>query len=66
MSKLAANTTLVLAAVGALLTLLAAFGIGLSGPQHDAILGALSAALAVVGIYFHPDIPIGKTSPPSP
>jgi len=63
-SKLAANVTLVIAAVGAVLTLLAAFGVSISGAQHDAILGVITAALAVVGIYFHPSIPIGKTSAP--
>lgn len=60
MSTLAANTTLVLAAVSAILALLAAFGVNITPDQHTAILGALSALLAIVGIYFHPGIPVGK------
>lgn len=65
MSKLAANATIVLAAIAALLALLSAFHVPISPDQHTAILAVVSAALAVLGIYFHPDIPIGKSSAPS-
>jgi uncharacterized membrane protein len=61
MDKLVANVTLLLAALGALLTLLIAFGVQISPDQHTAIVGFASAALAVLGVWFHPDIPVGKT-----
>lgn len=61
MSKLAANVTLVLAALGALLTLLVAFGVNISPDQHTAIDGAAAAVLALLGIYFHPATPVGPT-----
>ncbi len=57
MSKLAANTALVLAAAQAAVVLVAAFGVSISGTQRDAIGGFLAALLAVVGVLFHPSIP---------
>jgi hypothetical protein len=61
MSKLAANLTIILGAVGALTTLLIAFGVHITADQTAAINGAVSAAVAVVGVWFHPGIPVGNT-----
>lgn len=61
MSKFFANITLVLAALGAVETLAVAFGVNITPDQHTAIDGAAAAVLALLGIYFHPAIPIGPT-----
>lgn len=62
MSKFFANVTLVLALLGAAETLAIAFGVSISPDQHTAIDGAAAAVLALLGIYFHPAIPVGPTS----
>lgn len=62
MSKFVANTTIVLALLGALEQLLIAFGVNITPDQHTAIDGIAAAALALLGIYFHPSIPVGKTT----
>jgi uncharacterized membrane protein len=61
MSKLAANSTLVVALVQAVVILAVEFGWDLTANQQGAIIGVCTAALAVIGVYFHPKIPIGPT-----
>lgn len=61
MTRLAANATLVIALVAAVLALLPAFGVEVTKEQTDAILGVIAAALALLGVWFHPSIPIGNT-----
>jgi uncharacterized membrane protein len=63
MSKLLANVSLLTAAVTAALTLLVAFGVNISPDQHTAILGAITAVLAIFGALAHPAIPVGNTNP---
>lgn len=60
MNKLVANMTLVLALATAVLALLPQFGVGITKGETDAILGVIATAGALLGIYFHPDIPIGS------
>jgi uncharacterized membrane protein len=59
MSKLAANVTLVLSLAAALLALLPTLGVPVSKEQSDAILGVIAALLALLGVWFHPSVPIG-------
>ena len=65
MSKIAANATLIVAFVQAIITLAVAFGWDITEDQIAAILGACTVALAVLGLWFHPDVPIGSTTDPS-
>ncbi len=60
MTKLAANSTLVLAFITALVALLTAFGVDISKDQLEAIVGLVAAALALLGVWFHPNIPVGN------
>ena len=62
MVKVLANSGLVLALVGAVITVLAAFGVGISDAQNVAITGLVSAILGVVSAYFSTSIQaFGKT-----
>jgi uncharacterized membrane protein len=63
-SKLAANATLVVALLQAILLLLVAFGVNVTSDQKEAVIGVTTALLAIVGVYFHPSIPVGKVDPP--
>jgi hypothetical protein len=56
LTKLLANTGLLLALVGAAVTLLTAFGVGITDAQVTAITGLASAVLAVVSAYFSPTV----------
>ncbi len=60
MTKLAANSTIILALVTATITLLAAFGVEVTSAQQDAIMGVVAALLLLLGVYFHPSIPVGN------
>jgi uncharacterized membrane protein len=60
-SKLAANATLLIALVQAVILLAKAFGVDLTQEQTSAIGAVTTAVLGVIGIYFHPSIPIGPT-----
>ena len=61
MSKIAANLTLILALAAAILALLPTFGASITKDQTDAILGVIAAAGALLGAWYHPSIPVGKT-----
>jgi len=62
MTKVAANSTLVIAFVTALVALLTAFGVNITQDQLEAIVGVIAAALALLGLWFHPGVPVGNTS----
>ncbi len=69
MSKLAANSTILIGLVTAVIAFLVAFGVDVSQDQQEAILGLVAAGILVLGIYFHPAIPVGETGgaePPAP
>lgn len=61
MSKLAANSTLVVALVQAVIILAVEFGWDLTANQQGAIIGVTTAVLAVIGLWFHPSVPVGPT-----
>ncbi len=63
MSRLAANSTLFVALVQAIIVLAVVFGWNLSDEQQAAIIGVTTAVLAVIGLYFHPSVPVGPTEP---
>lgn len=62
MTKLVANSTIVIAFVQAILILLVSFDVALTDKQQDAILLVWTAGIALLGVWFHPKIPIGPTS----
>ncbi len=66
MSKVLATFTMLVGSIAVVYSLLAAFGIELSQGQQDAITGVLGLALTLAGLWFHPDVPIGRTSSASP
>jgi uncharacterized membrane protein len=67
MTKLAANSTIVIALVLAVIALLTAFGVDISQDQQEALIGVVAAVLALVGLWFHPSVPVGNTTtPPTP
>lgn len=59
MKKILASGGLILAAVGAVIALLKAFGVPIDDTQSAAITAVVSAVLGLVAAYFHPDIPLG-------
>lgn len=64
MSKLVANSALVLGLVQAVIGLLAAFGVEITKEQTAAILGVSGALIAVAAVWFHPSVPIGPQPKP--
>lgn len=61
MTKLVASASVILGLVTSLLTLASAFGLHITPDQHTAIQGVIAAALTVLGLWFHPDVPVGTT-----
>lgn len=64
MSRLLASGAIVAGLVTAILTLLTAFGVGITEGERDAILGFVAAALGFLGVWFHPDTPVGPQPKP--
>lgn len=53
------TATIIVGGLGTILTLLIAFGVNLSPDQHTALEGAAALLLLVLGVWFHPKIPVG-------
>ena len=66
MNNLFAALSILIGGLGTVLTLLVAFGIHITPDQHTAIIGVGSLALLIVGVWFHPAVPIGNTVNPAP
>ena len=61
MTKILAALAIVVGGIDTVLTVLTAFGVDLSDTQRGAIGGLASLLLLVVGVWFHPSVPVGNT-----
>lgn len=59
MDKVLPTLTIIVGGLGAIYGLLAAFGVELSAAQIAALNGVAGLVLAIAGVWFHPDIPVG-------
>ena len=64
MSKAFAALSILVGGLGTVLSLCVAFGVEITPDQHSALLAVGSLALLVVGVWFHPAVPIGQTTDP--
>lgn len=63
MAKVLAALGVLVGGLGAVVELLVAFGVNITQPEQNAIGRVGSLALLVLGVWFHPSIPVGKTDP---
>lgn len=61
MTKIVSAIAIVVGGLSVIFDLLAAFGVDLSDAQQGALGGVASLALLVLGVWFHPSIPVGNT-----
>lgn len=59
MSKVMAALAIVVGGASSIFSLLTAFGVNISPDQHTAIVAVAGVALLVLGVWFHPSIPVG-------
>ena len=60
MDKILATLGVLVGGLGAVFALLEASGVDITKAQETSIAGIASLLLAVLGAYFHPNIPVGK------
>jgi len=60
MSKVLAAVGILVGGIGVVFALLTAFGVNVSHDQQVAISAAASLVLTLLGVWFHPDVPVGK------
>lgn len=58
MSKVVAALGIILGGAGSIFSLLVAFGVHITQDQWTAISSVASLSLLVLGVWFHPDIPV--------
>jgi len=61
MNKVMAALAILVGGLDAVLQLGVAFGVHVTPDQHTAIGSVAGLALLVLGVWFHPSVPIGKT-----
>lgn len=61
--KIVATAGIVVGALGSLVQLLVAFGINVSPDQHTAMASVGGVLLMVMGVWLHPNIPLGVVKP---
>lgn len=62
MNKAVAALGIVVGGLASVFELLVAFGVEISPDQQTAIAAVGGLALVVLGVWFHPDTPVGPTS----
>jgi hypothetical protein len=62
MTKVLAALAIVLGGAESIFALLVAFGVNITPDQHTAIVAVGGVLLLVLGVWFHPDIPVGPTT----
>ncbi len=59
MTKFAAAVAILVGGLASVFELLVAFGVNLSADQQTAIAAVAGVGLAILGVWFHPDLPGG-------
>lgn len=59
MGKVLAALGILVGGLGVIFALLGAFGVNITDDQQKAIAGVASLVLLVLGVWFHPDVPVG-------
>jgi hypothetical protein len=59
MSKILAALAIVLGGAESIFGLLVAFGVNITPDQHTAIVAVGGLLLLILGVWFHPDVPVG-------
>lgn len=59
MSKLFAALGIAVGGIATVLQLLVAFGVNITPDQHTAIGATAGLVLLILGVWFHPDSPVG-------
>jgi hypothetical protein len=64
MSKVLAAIAIVIGGLASIFELLSAFGYDVTQGQQASISAVAGLALLVLGVWFHPSIPVGPIEPP--
>lgn len=59
MSKILAAVGILVGGADAVFSLLVAFGVHITPDQHTAIVAVTGVVLAMLGVWFHPNVPVG-------
>ena len=63
MNKTVAALGIVVGGLASIFELLVAFGVNINPDQQTAIAAVAGLALVVLGVWFHPNVPIGPSQP---
>lgn len=63
MTKVLAALGIIVGGFGTVVAVLVAFGVNVTPDQHTALESAAGLLLLVLGVWFHPSVPVGKSGP---
>lgn len=64
MSKILAALGIIVGGASSIFSLLTAFGVDITPDQHTAIVAVAGVLMLVLGLWFHPAVPIGEQKKP--
>lgn len=62
MTKLLAVLGVILGSAATFLSVAVAFGAHITPDQHTALLSVVGVLTTILGLWLHPNVPVGKTS----